>query len=110
MRRVLNPLALVAACVVLASCNQQDVRTAAACSPVVDRTQGSVTLNLACTAEITPTQLQQITDAVRAGQAIPPELLERSERLAQRLGHESHPSGFFLGRPLGRFGSGAFRA
>ena len=86
MRRVLSPLALFAVWVVLASCNQQDVRTAGACSPVVNRTQESVTLNLACTAEITPTQLQQITNAVRAGQAIPPELLERSERLAQRLG------------------------
>ena len=66
----------------------QSVRTDAPCSPVIDRTQGNVTVNFTggCTAGITPAQIQQIIDGVTAGRAIPPEFLERSEQLAQRFG------------------------
>ena len=71
MRRILGSCALIAASVVaLASASAQGVRTEGPCSPVVDHTQGNVTINVsgACTAGITPAQLQQIIDASRAGQ------------------------------------------
>src|SRR5215203_3292631 len=71
MRRVLVSCALIAAGVVaLASARAQGVRTAAPCSPVIDRTQGNATINYhegACTVELTPTQLAKITEAALAG-------------------------------------------
>ena len=84
MRQVLVPCSLIAAwAVALASANAQGVRTEAPCSPVIDRTQGNVTINFTggCTAGITPAQLQQIIDDVMSRRAIPAELLEIS-RLA----------------------------
>ena len=71
----------------LASASAQGVRTEAQCSPVIDRTQGNVTINFTggCTAGITPAQIQQIIDDVLTGRAVP-ELLESYERLAQRFG------------------------
>ena len=86
MRRILVPCALIAAWVVaLASASAQGVRTEAPCSPVIDRTQGNVTINFTggCTAGITPAQLQQIIDDVLNKRAIP---LESFEELAQRFG------------------------
>ena len=66
--------------VALATANAQGVRTEGQCSPVVDRTQGNVTINFTgnCTAGITPTQLQKIIDDVMSRRAIPAELLEIS--------------------------------
>lgn len=63
-------------------------RTEAPCSPVFDRTQGNVTVNISggCTAGISPLQLREIKDAVQSGRTIPPELLERNERLARQFG------------------------
>ena len=73
---------------VVSSASAQGARTEAPCSPVVDRTQGNVTINFTggCTAGISPAQIQQIIDGVQASRTIPPELLERSERLAQQFG------------------------
>ncbi|HEX5079502.1 MAG TPA: tetratricopeptide repeat protein, partial [Geminicoccaceae bacterium] len=64
------------------------MRTEAPCSPVIGRTQGNVTINISggCTALLAPAQIRQIIDGVLAGRAIPPELLEKNEQLAQRLG------------------------
>ena len=90
MRRILVPCALIAAWVVaLASASAQGVRTEAPCSPVIDRTQGNVTINFTggCTAGITPAQLQQIIDDVLARRAIPPELLERTRPAVWRHRH-----------------------
>jgi tetratricopeptide (TPR) repeat protein len=89
MRRVLGPCALIAAWVgALASANAQGVRTEAPCSPVIDRTQGNVTINFTggCTAGIAPAQLQQIIDDVMSRRSIPPDLLEKYEQLGQRFG------------------------
>src|SRR5499427_7997415 len=66
----------------------QEVRTQAPCSPVIDRTQGNVTLTFSggCTVGIMPAQLQEIIDGVLARRAIPPELLEKSDMLSRELG------------------------
>jgi hypothetical protein len=66
----------------------QDVRTQAPCSPVVDRTQGNVTLtfNGGCTVGITPAELKDIMENVLARRAIPPELLDRYETVSRSFG------------------------
>jgi tetratricopeptide (TPR) repeat protein len=66
----------------------QDVRTQAPCSPVVDRTQGNVTINFTggCTAGITPSQLKEAIDGALAGRAVPPELLDRYEGISRQFG------------------------
>jgi tetratricopeptide (TPR) repeat protein len=66
----------------------QEVRTQAPCSPVIDGTQGSVTVTISggCTAGITPAQLKDIVDSVLDRRAIPPELMDRLEMLSERLG------------------------
>src|SRR5262245_21531939 len=86
MRRVLGPSAFIAAWLVaLASANAQSLRTEAPCSPVIDRTQGNVTINFTggCTAGLTPEQMQQIVEAVLNKRAVP---VESFEELAQRFG------------------------
>ena len=85
MRRILGPCVLIAAWVVSSSASAQ--RTEAPCSPVIDRTQGNVTINFTggCTAGISPAQIQQIIDAVLAGRAVPPELLESTNTSASSL-------------------------
>ncbi len=72
----------------MASAGAQETRTQAPCSPVIDRTQGSVTLNFSggCTVGITPAQLKDIIDSVLAGRAIPPELLDRYEGISRQFG------------------------
>jgi hypothetical protein len=66
----------------------QDVRTQAPCSPVVDRTQGNVTLTFSggCTVGITPAELKEIMENVLARRAIPPELLDRYDTISRALG------------------------
>jgi tetratricopeptide (TPR) repeat protein len=66
----------------------QEVRTQEPCSPVVDRTQGNVTITFSggCTVGITPVQLQEIIDKLRTGLAIPPELLDRYDALSKTFG------------------------
>jgi hypothetical protein len=66
----------------------QEVRTEGTCSPVVDRTQGAVTITYSggCNLGIGPDQLREIIDSVLAKRAIPPELLDRYEALAQKYG------------------------
>src|SRR5262245_47071803 len=66
----------------------QEVRTQAPCSPVVDRTQGNVTLTFSggCTVGITPAELKEIIDSVLARRAIPPELLDRYEMVSRQFG------------------------
>jgi hypothetical protein len=66
----------------------QDVRTQAPCSPVVDRTQGNVTLTFSggCTVGITPAELKDIMENVLARRAIPPELLDRYEAVSRTFG------------------------
>ena len=86
MARLLGPSALIVAWVVAsASANAQSVRTEAPCSPVIDRTQGNVTVNFTggCTAGMTPAEIQQVIDAVLSKRAVP---LENFEELAQRFG------------------------
>ena len=53
---------------------------------LITREEMSRSILRRCTAGITPVQQQQIIDDVLARRAIPPELLERSERLARQLG------------------------
>ena len=92
MRRILVPCALIAAWVVaLASASAQGVRTEAQCSPVLIARKDNVTINFTggCTAGITPAQIQQIIDAVRAGQAIPPEC---SKELSGSAGSSASPT------------------
>ena len=85
MRRILGPCALIAAWVVSSSANGQSVRTEGPCSPVIDRTQGNVTINFAggCTAGLSPTQMQEIKDAVAAGLVVP---LGQFQALGQQFG------------------------
>jgi hypothetical protein len=83
------PVLLIAAWLVFtASASAQDVRTQAPCSPVVDRTQGNVTLtfNGGCTVGITPAELKDIMDNVLARRAIPPELLDRYDMVSRAFG------------------------
>jgi tetratricopeptide (TPR) repeat protein len=78
-------LLIVAWLVITASASAQDTRTGALCSPVVERTQGNVTLtfNGGCTVGITPAELKDIIDSVLARRAIPPELLDRYEMVSR---------------------------
>src|SRR5215831_19787834 len=66
----------------------QDVRTQAPCSPVIDRTQGNVTLTFSggCTVGIMPAELAGIIDSVLARRAVPPELLDRFETVSRAFG------------------------
>src|SRR5262249_55576656 len=89
MSRANLALALVAAWLAaMAPAGAQDVRTQAPCSPAIDRTQGSVTINFAggCTAGLTAAQLQEIKDAVLASRTVPPELLDRYEGISRQFG------------------------
>ena len=86
MTRIFRHCACVVAAVVWsASAIGQDVRTEAPCSPVVDRTQGNVTINFSgnCTAGLAPEKMRDIVDAVLNKRAVP---LQSFEELAQRLG------------------------
>jgi tetratricopeptide (TPR) repeat protein len=62
-----------AALLSIAGSQAQEMRTQAPCSPVVDRTQGNVTLTFSggCTAGVTPAELKDIIDSVLAHRAIP---------------------------------------
>ena len=75
MKRQLTRLIIVlgALLVSTAGSHAQEVRTQAPCSPVVDRTQGNVTLTFSggCTVGITPGELKEIIDSVLARRAIP---------------------------------------
>jgi tetratricopeptide (TPR) repeat protein len=66
----------------------QETRTQAPCSPVVDRTAGNVTLtfNGGCTVGISPAELQDIIAKVLARQTIPPELMDRYDKLREAFG------------------------
>jgi tetratricopeptide (TPR) repeat protein len=83
-----HALLIIVAFFSAASALAQEVRTQAPCSPIVDRTQGNVTITFSggCSLEITPVQIQEIVDKVRAGLAIPPELLDRYEKLGRAFG------------------------
>lgn len=85
MKRVLGPCIVIAFCAGLSAAAAQNVRTEAPCSPVIDRTQGSVTITFTdgCTAGISPEQIQQIINDVQNKPAAPPESVEE---LARRLG------------------------
>ena len=78
----------LAAFLALAPAGAQEARTQAACSPVIDRTQGNVTINFSggCTVGITPAQLQEIVASLQAGRSVPPELIDRYEALSQKFG------------------------
>src|SRR5499427_6139302 len=66
----------------------QEVRTQAPCSPVIDRTQGNVTVTFSggCTVGIAPAELATIIDNVLARRAVPPELLDRFETVSRTFG------------------------
>jgi tetratricopeptide (TPR) repeat protein len=66
----------------------QAVQTQAPCSPVVTGTRGNVivTFNGGCTIGITPAQLKETIDSIKAGRSIPPELLDRYDRLSRNFG------------------------
>jgi tetratricopeptide (TPR) repeat protein len=72
----------------LAGSHAQDVRTQAPCSPVIDRTQGNVTVTFSggCTVGIAPAELKEIIDSVLARRAIPPELLDKYEMVNRLFG------------------------
>lgn len=57
----------------------QDAKTQGPCSPIIDKTQGPVTITFSggCTTGISPDQIKEIVDSVLAKRAIPPELLDR---------------------------------
>jgi hypothetical protein len=78
-------LVIVAWLFTTASAAAQDTRTGAHCSPVVDRTQGNVTLTFSggCAVGITPAELKDIIDSVLARRTIPPELLDRYETVSR---------------------------
>src|SRR5262245_45313366 len=90
MKRQLARSTVIASAVLLstAGSHAQEVRTHAPCSPVIDRTQGNVTLTFSggCTVGITPAELQTIIDRVLARRAIPPELLVRYELVTRQFG------------------------
>jgi tetratricopeptide (TPR) repeat protein len=66
----------------------EELKTQASCSPVIDRTQGNVTVTFSggCTVGITPAQLKDIIGSVLAQRAIPPELLDRYEMISRAFG------------------------
>src|SRR5215475_12836564 len=85
------PQSMIIAGVVLLSAarpHAQDVRTQAPCSPVVDRTQGNVTVNYSggCTVGIMPAELEKIIDSVLARRPIPAELSDRYELVSRQFG------------------------
>jgi hypothetical protein len=84
MRQIVGSCASIALWLLSSSVNAQEIRTAAPCSPVIDRTKGNVIVNFTggCTTGIIPAQIHQIIDGILAGRTIPPELLERYERLS----------------------------
>ncbi len=88
MTRVGAVASAVAAFLAVASAGAQEVRTQAPCSPVIDRTQGNVTINFSggCTVGVTPAQLQEIIASIQAGRSVPPELLDRYEQISQKFG------------------------
>jgi tetratricopeptide (TPR) repeat protein len=89
MKRQLSRLIVVTAWLCYANASAaEEVRTQAPCSPVVDHTQGNVTItfNAGCTVGITPVQLQEIIDKLRTGLAIPSNLMERYDQLRQEFG------------------------
>ena len=88
-RQVVRRIAVAAVALLSAAgAHAQDVRTQAPCSPVIDRTQGNVTLTFSggCTVGIAPAELEKIVDSVLARRAIPPELLDRYERVSRQFG------------------------
>jgi tetratricopeptide (TPR) repeat protein len=76
----------------------QNVQTQAPCSPVVDHTQGNVTVTFSggCTSGITPVELKEIIDSVLAQRAIPPELLDRYEIVSRQFGVTDTALGTFF--------------
>jgi len=66
----------------------EELKTQASCSPVIDRTQGNVTVTFSggCTVGITPAQFKDIIGSVQAQRAIPPELLDRYEMISRAFG------------------------
>jgi hypothetical protein len=72
----------------IAGSHAQDVRTQAPCSPIIEGTQGNVTVNFigGCNVDLTPAQIQKIVDSVVAGRAIPPEFFDRYEILSRGFG------------------------
>ena len=82
-------LLVVAAWLIWAAASPaQEVRTQAPCSPVIDRTQGSVSITFSggCTVGIMPAELASIIDNVLARRAVPPELLDRFETVSRTFG------------------------
>jgi tetratricopeptide (TPR) repeat protein len=72
----------------IASAGAQEMRTEGPCSPVVERTQGNVTINFTggCTGGLTAAQLKEIKDAVLASRAVPAELLDRYDQISRQFG------------------------
>src|SRR5262249_58890490 len=87
MRRSLA-LSMIAFACAAAPASAQELRTQAPCSPVIDRTQGNVTVTFSggCTVGIAPAELAGIIDSVLARRAIPSELLDRFETVSRTFG------------------------
>jgi tetratricopeptide (TPR) repeat protein len=81
-----------------ASALGQNVQTQAPCSPVVDRTQGNVTVTFSggCTIGITPSELEKIIESALARRTIPAELLDRYEMLRRQFGVTDAALGTFF--------------
>jgi tetratricopeptide (TPR) repeat protein len=89
MKRKFSRLIIVTASLFWAATSHaQAVGTQAPCSPVVDRTQGNVTLtfNGGCTVGIAPAELKDIIEKVLAGRATPPEWQDRYDLLSRTFG------------------------
>jgi hypothetical protein len=89
LNRLLRCLLLAAALVTQGtSAIAQTAETQGPCSPIVNGTQGNVTVtfNGGCTIGITPEQLKEIVDTVQAGRSLPAGLLDRYELLSREFG------------------------
>ena len=89
MKRLLLHLTLATAWLFCTGTSHaQDVRTQAPCSPVIEGTQGNVTVTVSggCTAGITPAQLKEMIEDALARHPIPPEWQDRYDMLSRALG------------------------
>src|SRR4051794_10400757 len=84
--RVSVILIIVFQAISLAQAARPQLQTKGPCSPVVDRTQGNVTITLSCPLGLTPVQIKEVVDAVLASGAVPASQVPRVEQLSRELG------------------------
>lgn len=85
----LAALAIAAALLIpAAAAHAQQTQTQAPCSPVIDRTQGNVTVTFSggCTAGIAQADIEKIVESVLARNPVPPDLLDCFVTLSKEFG------------------------